>query len=303
MNEMQGFYFNRMAPKESDEMSIPFRWDITKREQLGSLVAGPWEEPYPGFLWELQRCCARILALSDNSDLVFIGRSPENIHDYLCGLLADTAWRARPILLNISMYHDSVEKIPGRHPSAVEGIYEYFKHRELAPRQVLHQRNKIAFVDFVASGTTFKHLFGLYKHLAGRETKDLPSVKRKLRFVGITWWEEWEEEPYRWNKESDWVNELSAKAVKNVSVSYEFWDFLAQYQEKTTDSHRPECWDTRRNQSIGHDKYTRRALTFASHLYRFGCTKEHRFKVARLLSKEPSMKHRWFRSLISQLRN
>ncbi|NLC24613.1 MAG: hypothetical protein GX776_09170 [Oxalobacter sp.] len=37
-------------------------------------------------------CCARIIAFAGNSDLVFVGRSPESFFDLLSGMLFDTTW-------------------------------------------------------------------------------------------------------------------------------------------------------------------------------------------------------------------
>lgn len=69
----------------------PFRWDPSRRAQLGTLLRGEPAEQYPEFLDDLRECCARVLALADDGRLVFVERSPESIHDYLGGALADTS--------------------------------------------------------------------------------------------------------------------------------------------------------------------------------------------------------------------
>ena len=92
-------------------MAKPFRWDIKRREQLGSLVDVPVEYPFPGLIPGLRHACARILALSEDSDLVFVGRSPESFFDYLSGMLLGTSWAGRLCLLNVSMRHRSLAEI------------------------------------------------------------------------------------------------------------------------------------------------------------------------------------------------
>src|ERR1051326_1438314 len=59
----------------------PFRWNIQKRSELGSLLDGPEAATYPAFLDDLLACCARILSYVDDSDLFFVGRSPESMFD------------------------------------------------------------------------------------------------------------------------------------------------------------------------------------------------------------------------------
>ena len=73
-------------------MHTVFRWNIARREQLGRLVAGELAPDLSYVIEEIRRCCARVIAMAGDSRLVFIGRSPENLHDYLTGALAETSW-------------------------------------------------------------------------------------------------------------------------------------------------------------------------------------------------------------------
>jgi hypothetical protein len=54
----------------------------------------------PELLLELARCCARVLAFAGDSDLVFVGRSPESLFDLLSGFLEGTSRAGRASLLN-----------------------------------------------------------------------------------------------------------------------------------------------------------------------------------------------------------
>ncbi len=64
-----------------------FRWNIARREQLGRLVTGESVEGLPWILEEVRRCAARVIAMAGDSQLVFVGRSPEALFDYLTGRL------------------------------------------------------------------------------------------------------------------------------------------------------------------------------------------------------------------------
>jgi len=67
-------------------MKKPFRWNIEKRNELGSLVNDTPNEIDGEFLNELIKTTSRIIAFSDNSRLFFVGRSPENYFDFLKGI-------------------------------------------------------------------------------------------------------------------------------------------------------------------------------------------------------------------------
>jgi hypothetical protein len=62
---------------------LPFRWSLENRTSLGTLIDGPFSPVDPDFLHELTLCCARIVAFSQDSELCFVGRSPEHCFDYL----------------------------------------------------------------------------------------------------------------------------------------------------------------------------------------------------------------------------
>jgi hypothetical protein len=89
--------------KHIDLYQPPFRWNIQRRSEMGGLLDGPPAPSYPGFLDDLLPCCARIIGFAGDSDLYFVGRSPESLFDHLSGLLLDSSWADRPRLLHFSM--------------------------------------------------------------------------------------------------------------------------------------------------------------------------------------------------------
>jgi hypothetical protein len=69
----------------------PFRWDLVRPDQLGSLLDGV-EVPQLFFLDGLVECAARVLAQCGDGELYFVGRSVDSLYDLLSGALADTDW-------------------------------------------------------------------------------------------------------------------------------------------------------------------------------------------------------------------
>ncbi len=101
---------------------IPFRWNLTHRSHLGNLVEGERARAYPSLSDDLLRCCSRLLAFSDDANLVFVGRSPESIFDYLSGLLFDSSWFERLELLHFSMRFQDENKIREEYPPAINAM-------------------------------------------------------------------------------------------------------------------------------------------------------------------------------------
>lgn len=283
-------------------MSRPFRWNVAKREQLGTLVERTASEPYPGFVTELQHCCARIIALAGDADLVFIGRSPESIFDYLSGLLADTSWRERCVLVNISMRNLSPGEIRGQFPSAITNMREQFQALQLAPQHIAVRSRPVALVDLVANGWTFENIANFLLLWAHEGDLDEASVRRKLRFVGMTDRRKTSPNTWRWQQHAPWTKQFRG-AIKNVSISRGLWTYLGDYQHKVSQWNPPWRWGAEELQRPQYDERTLEALRLALYLYTFGRSAEHRQAFARRLAAQPSMQQPWFRSLLREVRS
>src|SRR3712207_498019 len=94
----------------------PFRWNLTHRNYLGGLLEGEQAPAYPDFLNHLLPCCSRVVAFADDADLTFVGRSAESIFDHLSGLLLDTSWSDRLVLLQFSMRFTKETQIRQQYP-------------------------------------------------------------------------------------------------------------------------------------------------------------------------------------------
>ncbi len=66
----------------------PFRWNISKREQVPKAPPIDFGALWPYFEAELRACAARVIAAAGDTDWVFVGRSPEHLFDYLSGIFA-----------------------------------------------------------------------------------------------------------------------------------------------------------------------------------------------------------------------
>src|SRR5215831_12531839 len=108
----------------------PFRWNVQRRNELGGLLDGPEAETYPGFLDDLLLCCAKVIGDSDDSDLYFVGGSPESLFDHLSGLLLDSSWAGRLHLVQFSMRWWSEHEIREKHPGAIEAMRDYLSYLE-----------------------------------------------------------------------------------------------------------------------------------------------------------------------------
>src|SRR5688572_1556132 len=86
-----------------EELEPPFRWDVRKREQLGGLLDGWTPTVRQEFVSELMRVCARVIAFCGDGDLVFVGRSPDPLFDFLSGAFAGTTWEGRLRQLPVSL--------------------------------------------------------------------------------------------------------------------------------------------------------------------------------------------------------
>jgi hypothetical protein len=283
-------------------MSTPFRWNIARREQLGRLITGEPLLPSADFVAALRVCGARVVAFAGNADLIFIGRSPESLFDYLSGVLAGTAWAERCTLVNISLRINSWASFEQFYPQAVAPARTLLADYGLAPEQLLQRPQPVTFVDLVATGETFGHLATLLLDWAQESQLDPAAIRRKLRFVGITHRSETSPKTWRWQQHAAWTTQFSARQIKNVSIPPELWDYLGNEQPKVTPSNPPWRWGTAALTSPVRDPAHLAALNLAVFLYDRGNASSERRTFADCLAQTPAMRERWFRALITDLR-
>jgi len=293
-------------------MSKPFRWDIRKREQLGSLLNGPLEhenEYYAGikhYLDVLPKSCARILSMSDNSDLIFIGRSLEIAFDYLSGILSNTSWEKNCVLLNVSL-PDSYDKVQGKYPGAIEGFNDQLNSLDLKPRNLHHRERGIAFIDVIMSGNTFGNLHDFLMKLSDIEHIDRKSIKRKVRFIAGTREKYTSPNTYRWYQDKEgmpWIREYKPSQLRSFTIEEGLWDNLIwpDIEQRVSQHNPPWRWTDAIIEYPLHDKESLESLRLCFNLYTAATLSEQKRLFLRLLQKENAVRYQWFRGLISELK-
>jgi hypothetical protein len=281
----------------SGELIRPFRWDVRRRSELGRLARADPPETYPGFEEHLLACSARVLAFAGDSDLVFIGRSPQPLFDLLSGLLLGTSWSERLRLLNVSL---RVVEEPTR--EQLRAIYPYLAEAGLEPRALARRPRTVALVDVVDTGETLGRLLSMLEDWANRDVAEWRAAARKLRIVGLTWREPTSPKTFRWQQHAEWVDRLRPHAIKNVSVPGRLATYLAADAPKTNYSFEPAWWGDEHVVKPVRDEEARLALALAVRLVDLGTNRETRRRFARALADEPAMTESWFRSLILEVK-
>lgn len=269
-------------------MNLPFRWNIAKREQLGRLIDGEADSLPPSFGDAISICCTRVLAFCDNADLVFIGRSPENLFDYLSGILAPTSWAQRCSLVNLAlrnllnktMHSSYPDALRSTVPGALEHGREQLDFLDLAPARIIVRPRPIAFVDLVASGATFQHLWELLMDWSSDAHLDQAALKRKLRFIGITEQQQTSPKTWRWHQHANWTRDVRPRAIKNVAIASEVWGYLGNTQTKTTVTNPPWRWGDETMSQPVRDVASLQALRRALYLYDLGNSRDQRQRFA-----------------------
>lgn len=286
----------------SEQYEPPFRWNVTNRTYLGSLLQGKKAEVYDAFFDQLLPCCSRVLAFAGDSDLIFVGRSPESIFDHLSGLLLNTSWFDRLELFQFSMRYYNEWETRHLRPDAIEAMRAYLDDLNLSPLALARRPRPVAFIDLVAYGVTYSRLINLLYGWAKEIQCDWSAVSRKIRLIGLTKRKKTSPNTWRWQQQTDWVHLLQRGAIKNVSIPVQMWDYLGETQLKVTKSYTLDRWGRTAAAIPEHSEERLQALRLAYDLFEYGRTKERREAFASVLVKETAMTDRWFRDLVQELR-
>jgi hypothetical protein len=280
----------------------PFRWNLTHEHHLGSLLKGEKAFVYPMFYKELLDCAVRTLAFAGDSDIYFVGRSPESLFDFLSGILYGTDWCDRLTLLSLSMRFREEKEIIRVNPSGFDALKGYFENVGLHPNEIAAREKSVAFVDLVLTGDTFGRLISVLKSWSEEIGVDWNSVKRRIRLIGITQRTKTSPNAWRWQHHCDWINLLKNNSVKNVSVSRSFWGYLGDYQDKVSRSYTPENWGKDSFSSPSYLPEQLKGLRLAYEIFNKGKHREMRLLFASQMVKEKEMKESWFRDLVLKIK-
>lgn len=285
-------------------MARPFRWSFEKREQLGSWIdqAEGFRRPHPEDLDTLRVSAARILAMSDGADLAFIGRSPENFYDYLCGCFSGIEGVPSLSLVPFSMRWEGeggIAAIPAR---KFAGLREALEANGLSPGRIASADRQTALVDMIAHGGTMGALIKVLHRMAREDGEDWNAVQRRLRIIGLRVRTKNNPNTWRWQQHQDWLGLIPDTVIKNVSAPAGFVFLIANTDDKVTRSFHFGRWDEDETGAEPPSKEQLRAMKQAAWLYDLGTTREERQRLSRLIAKRPEMKQAATRSLVSALR-
>jgi hypothetical protein len=280
----------------------PFRWDPSRRAQLGTLLRGEPAERYPEFLDDLRECCARVVARADDGRLVFVGRSPESIHDYLGGLLADTSWRGRRTLLNLSVCRWSVDEIERSERAGLAALRAQLRRVGLDPAAVAAGPRPVVLVDLVSSGGTLDVVQELLVRWAEDAGVDTAAVRRRLRFVGIIPRHGHRPRHWVWSRDVAWTADYRPAALRSVAVPWRLWDYLGNRQAKAARWNPPFVWGREEMRKPPREREHVEALRLAVRVHEHGEDDAERERFAAALAAQPEMRERWLRRLVAELR-
>lgn len=281
------------------EPNRPFRWDVTDRERLGSLVARPGEDLW--YLGDLEVCAAKVLARCGNARRsYFVGRSPASLCDYLTGALESTSWEHRLVRLPFSMrWEDDRRRVLGDSRLRRQ-LQTNLSALGLHPHDLQRGRSGIAFVDLVAGGGTFANLAALLHAWTGEVGAQWDVVRSKLRFVAIT-----AERPprpglRRLRDQAGGLGLVPRSAVTQISIDGRVWSHFGEDQAKVERPFHHRRWGHVEGPTYGEDVLD--ALATAVTLVELGRTPSARRRLSGLVASEPQFSERWLRALVSELR-
>jgi hypothetical protein len=262
----------RKSMKVQRPTTSPFRWTISRREQLGGLVEGLHNRPPldAGFVSFLRNAAARVLALSNGADLAFVGRTLENFFDYLSGAFSGLEDAPHLHLVQFSLRWTERGGAKALPPKKVAALFDYFTEEGVDAAAIARARRPLALVDFVAYGGAMESLVGLLHLQASRNGVDWNAVQRRLRIIGLRPRTKNSPNTWRWQQHQNWL-ELSPDAdIKNVSAEPEYLFHIANAQPKVTESFHLGRWDEPQDGAPEPDVPTRHAIAMAADLFDLG---------------------------------
>jgi hypothetical protein len=279
-----------------------FRWDLAHREQLGRLVAGETVPTYRGFHDDLRMATAKGVARTLPADLVFVGRSVENLFDYLSGLFADLPYAPRLTLLPFSSPGYDAARLSRDHPREVAALLGHLEALGIDPAAIVARGRRIRFVDLVRTGNSLFVLFDLLRRWCRVQSVEWRAVTRLTGILGFTWRTKNSPNTWRWQQNADWLDDFPPSSVVNVSLEPGFWSWMGNHELKTTPSFTIDRWASGDGAEPNRHEWHLQAMRFALSLYERGRTRAERLKFSAALTELPEMRDREVRALVTFLR-
>ncbi len=283
-------------------MARPFRWSIGKREQLGGLLSTGARRMRldAEFLGILRDTSARVLAYADGADLAFIGRTPENLFDYLSGCFDGVNGAPRLHMAQFSLrWSGAIGQLT---PQQAASLFDYFTAEGIGPADIAAGPRPLALVDFVAWGGTMESFIRLLMRQAERDGVDWNAVQRRLKIIGLRVRTKNSPNTQRWQQLVDWLHLVPDTEILNVSAPAHFLWYLGNDQPKVTRSFHPGRWKEEDESAETPSEDQLSALGFAVRLYDKGRTRTERQALARAIAATDRMRQPATRALVSLLK-
>jgi hypothetical protein len=281
------------------EPNRPFRWDVTRRECLGSLAARPGEDLW--FLADLEACAAKVLARCGNARrLYFVGRSPTSICDYLTGALESTSWASRPVRLPFSMRDADDRRRVLADARLRRQLQANLGFLGLHPWDLQRGRGGVAFVDLVAAGGTFANLAVLLQSWTAEVGGQWDVVRRKLRFVAITAERRPSPGLRRLQDRATGLELVPRSAVTEIAVDGRVWTHFGDDQPKVERSFHHRRWG--HVDGPRYEDHVLEAVATAATIVELARTGPARRRLTQMVATEHEFSERWLRGLVAELR-
>ena len=287
----------------SDSGCRPFRWNIAKPEQLGRLLDGAEIETYRGFYTDLRTVAAKVVARAGDSELVFVGRSGENIFDYLNGLFDGVNGSPVLKLLQFSCPPYDVPVLAKQHPREMKALLDYFCMERSDPASIASTGAQVRFIDLVNTGASFTIIFSLLKYWSRTQSVNWNTVRKRIGFIGITCQGKNSPNTWRWQQRRSWVAELEKSSIKNVSIPMRQWTWIGNHDEKATPSHTLERWVSQDDAHPDREERHLKGLRLAARLFERGQNRQERALFSKELAAQPEMTQGLLRARVLRLKS
>ncbi len=250
------------------------------------------------YIKDIIETSAKILNYCRDGDIFFIGRSPENIYDFLLGAL-DSPWKDRLHLVLISMAgYEDYNSLSSMQKSSIQS---YLTNCGLHPQAIISRKRRTCLVDFVCRATTIDNFLLFMGKWVLEEKLSLGDMQSKIETILI-------------QKQSDFKssnNELydahyinyygwGKNSLHVFPVTDSFWLDCCDNLEKITLSYVVDAWgDSEYIEAMNYPDHKGKEHAYVSYLY--GQSKRGRKFLISHIIKQDSMRFLWFRSIISLL--
>lgn len=298
---------------------FPFRHDVSDPK---SLPLSPellpvtlrqwctWTTDFPAdYITEFTQLCGTLIAKCDDaSKIVFVGRSPELLYEYIRACYGNTDYESRFAVFlfscRISGFKDYVD---WKHyaPLSRMKLRPYMRALGIAPNDIIRRKRPTAFVDYVHLGTTMNCLFYLLAEWCIEENLDFRGMISKLRIISI---ERTEAREQSWDTygadplcENEWIRNLGTRRVRRIWIPHNTWCSFAETTAKSCSSYTSEKWGTEGMVEMTEDRYF--GLLFCRIHYNYGASREGRAALRRAIGTQAEIRWTWLREWLGMLRD